>query len=225
MRVITTLVVLAGFLHQILAPPSLAETDERAKEKRQFATATSSATTVQTTVTATVKPAGACSASTPIVKNGDFETGTLGPWELTRVQPPLPDYEQYLSVGVGSPGCGGSNNAFTVKDNAASSHVEVELSQQNVTVCAASQYKFAAQFYMTDAKAIPSPQTHVLVYVDGKLIASSKASDATGPPVVWLPLTGTFVGGSSTATLSVKFIVTDYLGVEWGLDDVVITNV
>ncbi|KAL8891411.1 MAG: hypothetical protein Q9215_001553 [Flavoplaca cf. flavocitrina] len=290
MRVSTTLVVLAGFLHQILAAPSLAETDKRAlqnrcngdnlynsfidrrfsasasafcssyirptvtatttvtttvpaaKKKRQFATPTypparvssacsciltaiPSATTVQTTVTATVKPAGACSASTPIVKNGDFGTGALGPWELTRVQPPLPDYEQYLSVGVGSPGSGGSKNVFTVKDNAASSYVEVELSQQNLTVCAGSQYKFAAQFYMTDAEAIPSPQTYVLVYVDGELIASSQASDAMGPPVVWLPLTGTFVGGSGTATLSVKFIATDYLGVQWGLDDVVISNV
>ena len=42
-----------------------------------------------------------------------------------------------------------------------------ELSQQNLTVCAGSQYKFAAQFYMTDTKAIPSPQTYVLVYVNG----------------------------------------------------------
>ena len=165
---------------------------------------------------ATVKPTGACSASTPIVKNGDFETGFLGPWELTQVIPPLPDYGQYLSVGVASPGYGGSKNAFVVKDNAASSYVEVELSQTLNITCAGSRHRFAAQFYMTDAQAVPSPQTYVFVYVDGILVASSKASDARGPPLVWLPLSGEFIAASETASLSVKFIATDYLGVEWG---------
>ncbi|KAL9001137.1 MAG: hypothetical protein Q9169_000320 [Polycauliona sp. 2 TL-2023] len=208
-----------------------------AKEKRQFATptypparlssacsciltATPPATTVQTIVVATVQPAGACSASTPVVKNGDFETGSLAPWALTQVTPPLPDYEQYLSAGVDSPGYGGSKNAFTVKDNAASSYVEIELSQTLNITCAGSQHSFAAQFYMTDAQAVPSPQTYVYVYVDGSLVASSKASDARGPPVVWLPLSGRFIAASETALLTVKFIATDYLGVEWGLDNV-----
>lgn len=171
-----------------------------------------------------MKPSGSCSAPTPVIKNGDFETGSLAPWELTEVTPPLPDYEQYLSVGVTSPGYGGSKNAFTVKDSAASSYVEVDLSQQNLTVCAGSKYQFAAQFYMTDAHAVPSPQTYVLVYVDGSLIASSKASDARGPPIVWLPLSGQFTAASETASLTVKFIATDYLGVEWGLDNVAVTS-
>ncbi|CAO1600773.1 MAG: hypothetical protein LQ349_000360 [Xanthoria aureola] len=290
MRVITSLIVLSGFLHQTLAAPNPPEIEKRAlqtkcngdnlynsfidrrysasasafcstyirptvtatttvattvpatKAKRDFAattyppsrlssacscilTATPPATTVQTTVTATVEPSGSCSAPTSVVKNGDFETGSLAPWELTEVTPPLPDYEEYLSVGVTSPGYGGSKNAFTVNDSAASSYVEVDLSQQNLTVCAGSKYQFAAQFYMTDAHAVPSPQTYVLVYVDGNLIASSKASDARGPPIVWLPLSGQFTAASETASLTVKFIATDYLGVQWGLDNVVVTNI
>ncbi|KAL8854722.1 MAG: hypothetical protein Q9221_000504 [Calogaya cf. arnoldii] len=190
-------------------------------------TATPAATTVQTTVVVTVKPSattGSCSASTPVVKNGDFESGSLAPWELTSY-PSLEDYGQYLSAEVASPGYGGSQKAFIVKDNAASSYVEVELSQQKLTVCAGSQYKFTAQFYMTDAKAIPSPQTYVYVYIDGNMVASSKASDASGPPVVWLPLTGQFTAASETVSLTVKFIATDYLGVEWGLDNVVVAQI
>ncbi|KAL8787028.1 MAG: hypothetical protein Q9213_002464 [Squamulea squamosa] len=194
-------------------------------------TATPPATTIQTTVVATVTAASTtsaspvCSAATPVVKNGDFETGSLAPWSLTQVTPPLPDYAEYLSVGVTSPGYGGSKYTFTIEDRVASSYVEVDLSQ-TLNVCPGSKYNFAAQFYMTDAKAIPSPQTFVNVYVDGNLVASSKASDARGPPIVWLPLSGTFTAGSasSTASLTVKFIATDYLGVQWGLDNVVVTK-
>lgn len=123
-----------------------------------------------------------------------------------------------------SPGFGGSKYAFTVEDDIASSYVEIDLTQ-NVTVCAGSEYKFATQFYMTDAKAIPSPQTYVIVEVDGKRVAASQASDARGPPVVWLPLSGAFTAGSSTASLTVKFIATDYLTVKWGLDNVVVTQI
>ncbi|KAL8910736.1 MAG: hypothetical protein Q9171_003982 [Xanthocarpia ochracea] len=186
-------------------------------------TATPSATTIQTTVAATVTASGTCSTSTLIVKNGDFETGALAPWSLTQATPPLPDYEQYLSVGVTSPGNGGSKYAFTVKDDAASSYMETELSQ-TLTVCAGSNYKLAAQFYLTDAKAIPSPQTYVHAYIDGNLVASSKASDGRGPPIVWLPLSGDFTATSGTVSLTVKFIATDYMGVEWGLDNVVVTK-
>ncbi|KAI4284320.1 MAG: hypothetical protein L6R38_001524 [Xanthoria sp. 2 TBL-2021] len=226
----------------ITATTTVTTTVPAAKAKRDFAvttyaparlssacscilTATPPATTVQTTVIATVKPSGSCSAPTPVVKNGGFESGSLAPWALTEVTPPLPAYEQYLSVGVTSPGYGGSKNAFTVKDSAASSYVEVDLSQHNLTVCAGSQYQFAAQFYMTDAQAVPSPQTYVLVYVDGNLIASSNASDARGPPIAWLPLSGQFIAASETVSLTVKFIATDYLTVEWGLDNVVVTNI
>ncbi|KAL8683647.1 MAG: hypothetical protein Q9186_000420 [Xanthomendoza sp. 1 TL-2023] len=183
---------------------------------------TASTATVITTVVATATSSSACSASTPVVKNGNFETGSLGPWELSQVTPPLPDYEQYLSVGVTSPGFGGSQYAFTVEDDVASSYVEIDLSQ-TLTVCAGSSYSFAAQFYMTDAHN--GPQTYVIAEVDGKRVAASKASDARGPPVVVLSLSGTFTAGSDTATLTVKFIATDYLNVKWGLDNVVVTKV
>ncbi|KAL8731273.1 MAG: hypothetical protein Q9166_003497 [cf. Caloplaca sp. 2 TL-2023] len=111
-----------------------------------------------------------------------------------------------------SPGYGSSEYVFTAVDSAASSYVENDLSQ-------------ALQFYMVDAHAIPTPQTYVQAYADGKLIASGKASDAGGSPIVWLPLSGTFTAGSGSATLTVKFIATDYLGVKWSLDNVVVTKV
>ncbi|KAL8808611.1 MAG: hypothetical protein Q9200_004198 [Gallowayella weberi] len=183
---------------------------------------TASTATVVTTVAATATPPSACSTSTPVIKNGDFETGSLGPWELSKVYPPLPDYEAYLSVGVTSPGFGGSQYAFTVEDHAASSYVEIDLSQ-TLTVCDGSDYKFTAQFYMTDSHVVPK-QTYVIAEVDGTQIAASQSSDGRGPPIVWLPLSGTFKAHSNTARLTVKFIATDYLGVKWGLDNVVVTK-
>ncbi|KAL8800312.1 MAG: hypothetical protein Q9182_005275 [Xanthomendoza sp. 2 TL-2023] len=183
---------------------------------------TVSTATVVTTVAATATPSSACSTSTPAVKNGDFETGSLGPWELSKVTPPLPDYEDYLSVGVTSPGFGGSQYAFTVENKAASSYVEIDLSQ-TLTVCSDSEYRFTAQFYMTDGRN--GPQTYVFAEVDGARVAMSKSSDARGPPIVWLPLSGTFKARSDTARLTIKFIATDYMYEKWGLDNVVVTKV
>ncbi|KAI4204113.1 MAG: hypothetical protein LQ348_001318 [Seirophora lacunosa] len=189
-------------------------------------TATRSPTTIVTTVvatvtatTATTSPTG-CSVATPIVKNGGFESGSLAPWALTQVIPPLPDYEAYLTLGVSSPGFGGSQYAFRANDQVASSYVEINI-EQSLTVCAGTKYNFAAKFYITDARQ--GPQTFVEAFVDDTLIAINKASDAVGPPIVWKTLTGSFTASSNKAQLRIAFIATDYLGVEWAVDDVVVT--
>ena len=165
-----------------------------------------------------MKPAG-CSVPTPIVKNGDFESG-LAPWTVATVTPPYPDYAQYESFGVAAPGYN-SANAFTVEDEAASSYFELDLTQ-TITLCPGQKYKFTAQFYMTDSHDTPK-QTYLMFYVDNTQVAASQVSDGKGPPIVWTPLSGTFTAGGSSATLMAKFVATDYLGVTWGIDNVVIT--
>ena len=99
--------------------------------------------------------------------------------------------------------------------------MEVDLGQ-DLTVCAGQKYNFAAYFYMTDSFDTPK-QTYVTVYADGNTVAASKVSDGQGPPIVWLPLSGSFTAGSAKVQLKVSFVATDYLGVKWGLDNVVVT--
>ena len=164
-------------------------------------------------------PAG-CSVPTPIVKNGGFESG-LAPWTVATVIPPYPEYAQYESFGVKAPGYN-SANAFTVEDDAASSYFELDLTQ-TITLCPGQKYKFSAEFYMTDSHDTPTKQTYLTFFVDSTQVAASKFSDGRGPPIVWTPLSGTFTAGGSSATLKAVFQATDYLGVTWGIDNVVIT--
>ena len=122
-------------------------------------------------------------------------------------------------------------------DENANSYVQVDLSQ-TLTVCAGKQYKIAAKYY----QATTDPQAHVEVYVDDVYITASPALPITGtkkrsetaevaaveeratPAIVWNDLAGTFTAGSSgTAVLRISFIATDFLGVQWGADNVVVT--
>ena len=113
-----------------------------------------------------------------------------------------------------------STYAFTVRDDAASSYVEVDLSQ-TLTVSPGTKYNFAARYFMTDAQA--GPQTYVIVQVGGQRIAQSNIRDAH-TPARYVSLSGSFTAGAGgTAVLTVRFIATDYLGVTWGLDNVVVT--
>ena len=155
------------------------------------------------------------------MKNGDFETGALAPWALTFVTPPLPDYAQYLSYGVKGPGYGGSKYALIADNTDASSYVELDF-EQTLTVCAGAKYNFAAKYYLTDSHTTPK-EVYVEAFVDGNLLAISKDSDAVGPPIVWKTFTGTFTATSNKAQLKIAFVATNYLGVEWGVDNVVVT--
>lgn len=165
---------------------------------------------------------------TPIVKNGDFETGALAPWTVT----PYADYPaNLLTYGVKGPGYGGSKYALIANDQAAASYVELDF-EQSLTVCPGAKYNFAAKFYITDPGDQPSKhkrqinlnkQVYVEAFVDDVLVAINKDDAPAGPPIVWLTLTGTFTATSNKAQLNVKFVTTDFLGVEWGLDNVVVT--
>lgn len=134
--------------------------------------------------------------------------------------PPLPEYSEYLTLGVSNPGYGGSEYAFQANDEAASSYVEIDIAQ-SLTLCTGAKYNFAAKFYITDAR--DGPQTFVEAFIDNTLVAINDASDAVGPPIVWKTLTGSFTAGSATPTLTIKFAATDYMSVQWGVDNVVIT--
>lgn len=59
--------------------------------------------------------------------------------------------------------------------------------------------------------------------MDNTLIAINQASDAVGPPIVWKTLAGSFTATSDKAQLGIAFIATDYLNVEWAVDNVVVT--
>lgn len=64
---------------------------------------------------------------------------------------------------------------------------------------------------------------YVNAYVDDVRIGGSIPSDPAGPPIVWRTLTGTFTATSNQARLKITFVATDFLGVEWGVDNVVVT--
>lgn len=170
------------------------------------------------TSTVTEYPAG-CTNPATIVQNGDFEAG-LAPWTVSNIEPPLPEFAQYESYSVQAPGYD-SANAFAVNDSVASSYFELDL-DQTLTLCAGQKYNVKAQFYMTDSHDIPK-QTYVEVFVDGTQIAMSTFADAAGPPIVWKSLAGSFTAASASPNLTFKFAATDYLGVTWGLDEVVVT--
>ncbi|KAI4245402.1 MAG: hypothetical protein L6R40_002462 [Gallowayella cf. fulva] len=196
-------------------------------------TAAPSPITTATTVVATVTVTNpsTCSVATPIVKNDDFESGTLAPWTLA----PYRDYDpQYLTYGVSGPGYAGSKYAVIANDRNADSYVELDL-QQSLTVCPGAKYQFAAKFYITDPgdqpskkkhkrQVKPNKQVYVYAYVDGTFITGNKDSDPAGPPIVWRTLTGTFTPASNKVQLRISFVATDFLGVEWGVDNVVVTS-
>lgn len=106
-------------------------------------------------------------------------------------------------------------------ENLAASYVQIDVSQ-NLTVSAGNQYNFAAKSFETDTQ--DGPETFVEAFVDDQMVAQSKASDAAKPPVVWKSLAGTFTAGpTGTAALRVSFIARDFLSIQWGLDNVVVT--
>ncbi|KAL8670077.1 MAG: hypothetical protein Q9168_005362 [Polycauliona sp. 1 TL-2023] len=182
---------------------------------------TTTQTITRTTTAATTTTTGACSVSTPIVKNGGFEAGQ-DPWTVLSVQPPNDEYySQYESFGVKSPGYN-SANAYTVTDNAASSYFELDLGQ-NLTLCAGQKYNFAARFYMTDSKNIPTKETYLTFFVDDVRLAGSTFADGIGPPIVWKSLSGSFTAKGAQALLKASFVATNIVGVTWGIDDVVVT--
>ncbi|KAI4213322.1 MAG: hypothetical protein LQ351_004063 [Letrouitia transgressa] len=163
--------------------------------------------------------AAKCKNPATILANGNFETGALAPWQLLTVIPPLDEYTaQYLQLGVDKPGYK-SAYKFSVNDTLASSYVEVDIGQ-NVTLCQGQKYKLSAEFYMTDAH--DGPQTYVELWIDDTRVAVSKASDAKGPPVVWTPLSGEFTASAKSQQVRVRFVATDYLGVQWAVDNVVV---
>ena len=73
---------------------------------------------------------------------------------------------------------------------------------------------------MTDARA--GPQTFLKFAIDNSIIATSRISDARSP-IRYVSLSGSFTAKGSSATLKAMFIATDYLGVTWGIDNVVVT--
>ncbi|KAL8837774.1 MAG: hypothetical protein Q9170_002392 [Blastenia crenularia] len=183
-------------------------------------TITTSSTTdssSSTSTTSSTTTSAACGA-TPIVKNGDFETGALAPWTIASVYPGRED-SQYYNYGVTKNG-DSSVYAFTVTDNAASSYFNLQLAQ-TLSVCPGQTYNFAARYFMTDAH--DGPQTFVTISVDGKQIAASKITDAHTPPR-YVSLSGSFTtGAGGEASLVIGFVATDYLGVQWGIDNMVVT--
>ncbi|MCJ1372877.1 hypothetical protein MMC20_004103 [Loxospora ochrophaea] len=179
-------------------------------------TSTITTSTTTTTTTPTPTPTG-CSNPATIVQNGGFESGSLAPWTILNVYPGAYD-AAYYSYGVRAPGYQ-STYAFNVDDEAADSYFDVDLGQ-TISLCAGQKYNFAAEYYMTDAQ--DGPQTDVEVYIDGTLIAQSNINDAH-TPISWKPLTGSFTASNPNPQLKISFIATDYLEVQWGIDNVVIT--
>ena len=125
------------------------------------------------------------------------------------------------------PGYGGSKYALIATNKGADNYVELDYGQ-SLTVCPGAKYNFAAKFYITDpGNGGPfdprNKEVHVVAYVDDVLIAQNTDDAPAGPPIVWLPLTGTFTATSNKAQLRIQFSVQNQFAVEFGLDNVVVT--
>ena len=166
----------------------------------------------------------------PIVNNGGFENRILAPWQANIYDGQTFPVDE-LSYGIAIPGYGGSKQRFFANDTLASSYNEIDLTQ-TLTVCPGVTYKSTAKYYLTDPGDQPSKikrqlppgfkQVYLNVLVDDKTIAASAQSDALGPPIVWKTFSGTFTAMADTALLKVEFTATDFLHMEWGLDDVIV---
>lgn len=175
-------------------------------------------------LTATPTPTAplSCTDADPIVKNGNFEEGTLDPWTVLDSSPALPEYSEYFSYGVTFPGYNSSYSAFTMTDLAASSFVEVKIGQ-NISVCAGRRYKLSAQVFITNGDSIdPVNAQYTDLYVDDDLLASAPSSYLQGPPIVWKPLSGEFVAMADVVAVIVRFTAVNIVVAQWGVDDVVV---
>ena len=104
-------------------------------------------------------------------------------------------------------------------DSLAGPFVEVDIGQFEVAVCPGRKYKVSAQVFITGAKSDQSLQ----LYADQALVAQAPEAFIQGPPIVWLPLSGTFTASSSAIPIQVTFKTTKLVDAQWGVDNVVIT--
>ncbi|KAL8784931.1 MAG: hypothetical protein Q9213_003673 [Squamulea squamosa] len=146
-----------------------------------------------------------CTINNPIVKNGNFESGLLAPWAVTDVYPG-PWASNLYGYGV-TKNVYDSTYAFTVLDEAASTYFQLDLGQ-TLTLCPGQKYGFAASYFMLAAQ--DEPQTLLSILVDGRVIASSNASDVHAPES-YVPIRGTFTAARNMAKLKVRFTAMEKL--------------
>ncbi|KAI4274450.1 MAG: hypothetical protein LQ337_003931 [Flavoplaca oasis] len=113
------------------------------------------------------------------------------------------------------------------------SYVELDL-KQSLTVCPGANYNFNFNYYLTDLvsrirrdnikrQGNPNKKVYVYAYIDDVFIKGILDSHPAGPSIVWRTLTGTFTTTSVQARLKTAFVATDFLELEWGFDNVVVT--
>ena len=89
-------------------------------------------------------------------------------------------------------------------DNLAGPFVEVDIGQIEVPVCPGHKYRLSAQVFITGPKSDQSLQ----LYVDQALVVQAPEAYIQRPPIVWLPLSGTFTASSSAVPIQVTFRTT-----------------
>ncbi|KAI4257187.1 MAG: hypothetical protein L6R42_005817 [Xanthoria sp. 1 TBL-2021] len=185
---------------------------------------TSTETIIQPT-SKTASPSSSCTDTAPIIKNSNFETGSLPPWTILSSDPDLKYYAQYFSYSVTSPGHN-SAYAFTMTDDLADTYVAVEIGQ-TISLCPNRTYKISAQVFITDGGNTPTKEQFAELYVDDLRVAEAPESYVQGPPVVWKVLGGEFVSSAEggTAVVKVRFVATNLVAARWGVDDVVVVAV
>ncbi|KAL8657109.1 MAG: hypothetical protein Q9226_002242 [Calogaya cf. arnoldii] len=181
---------------------------------------TSTPSTTQTTATQT------CTDTSPILQNGDFETGSLLPWTILSSTPD-PLSSPNFTYNITSPGHK-SAYAFTMTDNAAASYVEVTIGQ-TISLCLSRTYRLSAQVYITDGgdTGAPRKEQYAELYVDDVLVASAPESFIQGPPRVGKFLGGEFTSSAKklTAVVEVRFVATNLVSASWGVDDIVVVAI
>ncbi|KAL8637661.1 MAG: hypothetical protein Q9226_009096, partial [Calogaya cf. arnoldii] len=167
-----------------------------------------------------------CTDTSPILQNGDFETGSLSPWNVLASTPD-PASSPNFSYNITSPGHK-SAYAFTMTDNAAASYVEVTIGQ-TISLCPSRTYRLSAQVYITDGgdTGAPRKEQYAELYVDELLVASAPESFIQGPPRVGKLLEGEFTSSAKklTAVVKVRFVATNLVSASWGVDDILVVAI
>ena len=183
------------------------------------------------TVVVTATKTAACTDSTPLVKNGAFDTKQLAPWTAgfwsgSRDWAALGESDKvYWNVSTtNSP----TNYSFVGTDNKVPPYngdVDMYVAQ-NVTLCPGREYRISWSWFITDYGGTGRKEQSLLVWLNDGAIAGTTIYDIQGPfpNITWFSGSTGFIAKTSTTFIGFRYKA-DYKrtrAAQWGIDNVVI---